>query len=85
MKDSNALVLLNECLRIQDNPLLELASKHSGVIAVYLFDRKPIALFNEPFLPKAYFARKFEMECLTDTQEALHVLGINLQLCENEA
>lgn len=85
MNDSNALVLLNECLRIQDNPLLELASKHSGVKAVYLFDRKPVVLFNEPFLPKAYFARKFEMECLTDTQEALHALGINLQLCENEA
>ncbi|MGA0829736.1 MAG: deoxyribodipyrimidine photo-lyase, partial [Flavobacteriaceae bacterium] len=84
MNDSNALVVLNECLRIQDNPLLELASKHSGVQAVYIFDHKPIALFNESFLPKAYFARKFELECLADTQEALHALGINLQMCENE-
>ena len=80
---SNALVLLNECLRIQDNPLLELGSKHAGLKAVYLLENKPIQLLNEVFLPKGYYARKFELECIKDTQEALHPLGINLHVLAN--
>ena len=83
MMKSNALVLLNECLRIQDNPLLELGSKHAGLKAVYLLENKPIQLLNEVFLPKGYYARKFELECIKDTQEALHPLGINLHVLAN--
>lgn len=83
--ESNALVLLNECLRIQDNPLLELGSKHLGLKAVYLLENKPIQLLNEVFLPKAYYARKFELECIKDTQEALYPLGINLHVLTNDS
>ncbi len=83
--ESNALVLLNECLRIQDNPLLELGSTHAGLKAVYLLENKPIQLLNEVFLPKGYYARKFELECIKDTQEALYPLGINLHVLANDS
>lgn len=85
MIESNALVLLNDCLRIQDNPLLELGSKHTGLKAVYLLENNPIQLLNEVFLPKGYYARKFELECIKDTQEALHPFGINLHVLANHS
>jgi len=80
MKDSNALVLLNECLRIEDNELLERASMHKGVLCAYLIDEKPIPLHNEPFQAKGPFARKFELEALNELEDRLKELGINLMV-----
>ena len=78
MKDSNALVLLNECLRTEDNELLERASMHKGVVCAYLIDEKPISLHHEPFQAKGPFARKFELEALNELEDRLKELGINL-------
>jgi len=80
MKDSNALVLLNECLRIEDNELLERASMHKRVLCAYLIDEKPIPLHNEPFQAKGPFARKFELEALNELEDRLKELGINLMV-----
>lgn len=80
MKDSNALVLLNECLRIEDNELLERASMHKGALCAYLIDEKPIPLHHEPFQAKGPFARKFELEALNELEDRLKELGINLMV-----
>lgn len=80
MKDSNALVLLNECLRTEDNELLERASMHKGVVCAYLIDEKPISLHHKPFQVKGPFARKFELEALNELEDRLKELEINLMI-----
>ncbi|MFM1807574.1 MAG: hypothetical protein RLZZ242_299 [Bacteroidota bacterium] len=85
MKTNKAVVLLNEGLRTQDHPLLEMGSRHEGLKAVYLIETKPILLFDQAFQAKGLYARKFELESLADTQEALHRLGINLHVLSNDA
>lgn len=80
MRRSNALVILNECLRTEDNQLLKQASNHDGVLCIYLIDRSPITLHGQQFEAKGLYARTFELEALKELELRLKQLRINLSV-----
>ncbi|MEK9750623.1 MAG: DASH family cryptochrome [Flavobacteriaceae bacterium] len=85
MRRSNALVILNECLRTEDNQLLKQASNHDGVLCIYLIDRSPIKLHGQQFEAKGLYARTFELEALKELELRLKQLRINLSVIPFEA
>ena len=74
----NSILIVNQLLRIKDNPLLIKAMKNKGLFAYYFLDRHSIEIGSKTFPNKSYFARKFELESLHNLKADLERLNIPL-------